>query len=151
MKRELDEKMINPYYFTVRSLQVGFNITLDSHHINHSKSKLTIRPNFSESEIELRYINKGLKGMSVFYARIINQYKVKYRTVSSAKFDKQDEDNQVFDETELFINLNVNHNLTESDIDNFDIKSPLEQQMRNQELKHSEWRLDKTNSMTIYF
>ena len=41
-------------------------------------------------------------------------------------FDKQDEDNQLLDETQLFINLNINHNLTETDIDNIDIISPLE-------------------------
>ena len=49
--------------------------------------------------------------MSVIFARVINQKK--YQTVFSARFDKQDEDNQVLDETILFINLKINHNLTE--------------------------------------
>ena len=40
MNKELAEKMINPYYFTQSLLQVGFNITLESHHINHAISKI---------------------------------------------------------------------------------------------------------------
>ena len=56
----------------------------------------------------------------------MNQYEFKYQTVFSAGFGKQDEDNQVLDETELFVNLTINHNLTESDLDNIDIKSSLE-------------------------
>ena len=46
--------MINPYYFTDRALQVGFKINLDSHHINHANSKLTIIPNCPEFSIEVR-------------------------------------------------------------------------------------------------
>ena len=80
--------------------------------------------------------------MAGFYARIINQIKFNFKTVISASFDKQDDDNQVLDETELFINLNTSHNLTETDIDNFDIKSPLEQQFQNQEMKSSGWNFD---------
>ena len=55
----------------------------------------------------------------------MNQFKFKNQTVFSARFDKQNEDNQVLDKTELFINLNSNHNLTETDLDNFDVKSSL--------------------------
>ena len=47
----------------------------------------------------------------LFYARLINQYEFTYQTVFSARFDKQDEYDQVLDETEFFINLNINHNL----------------------------------------
>ena len=64
----------------------------------------------------------------MIYARLVNQYKFKYQTVFSARFDKQDEENQFLDETELFINLNNNHNLTQTDLDNFDVVSPLEHQ-----------------------
>ena len=46
LSKELAKKMINPYHFTDRALQVGFNITLDSDHITHANSKLTIKPNF---------------------------------------------------------------------------------------------------------
>ena len=70
--------------------------------------------------------------MSVNYARLINQSKCRYQTVFSAKIDKQDEDNQVLDETELFTNLNINHILTETDIDNIDVKSALEHQIPQQ-------------------
>ena len=81
----------------------------------------------------------------------MNQYKFKYQTVFSATFSKQDEDNQVLDETELFIKLGINHNLTESDLDRIDFKSPLDHQIQQQEMKDSGWRFDKINSMTIYF
>ena len=68
-----------------------------------------------------------------------------------ARFDKQDEDNQLLDESELFINLNINHNLTESDLDKIDVRSPLKYQIKQQEMKHSGWRFDKINSMAISF
>ena len=46
--------MINSYHFTDRNLKVGFKINLDSHHINHANSKLTIIPNYPEIGIEVR-------------------------------------------------------------------------------------------------
>ena len=82
--------MLNPYYFTDNALRVGFNIKLESHHINHANSKLTINPNYPEFGNETRYINKITKEMATIYARLINQYKFKYQTVFSARFDKQD-------------------------------------------------------------
>ena len=150
LNKEFAKKMLNPYYFTDRNLQVGFKIDLDSHHINHTNSKLTVTPNFPEFGIEVRYINKIMKELSVIYARLINQYKFKYPTIFSARFDKQNEDNQILDETELFIKLNINHNLTQSDLDNIDVKSPLEFQIQ-QQMKDIGWRIDKINSMTVYF
>ena len=45
----------------------------------------------------------------------------------------------------------INHNLTETDIKYFDIKSPLEHQIQQQEMKDSGWRFDKISSMTINF
>ena len=51
----------------------------------------------------------------------------------------------------MFINLKINHNLTESDLDKIDIRSPLEFQIQQQKMKNSGWRFDKINSMTIYF
>ena len=114
---EIARRMLNPYYFTDRALQVEFKINLDSHNVHHTNSKLTITPNHPEFGFESRYINKIMKELSVIYPRLINQYKFKYQTVFSARFDKQDENDQVLDETELFINLNTNHNLTQTDID----------------------------------
>ena len=142
ISEELAKKMINPYYFTDRYLKVGFKTNLDTHHINHAKSKLTITPNYHEFGIEIRYINEIIKEIAVIYARLINQYKFKYQTVFSARFGKQDEDNQVLDETELSINLNINHNLTENDLDKIDIKSPLVHQIQQQEMKDSGRRFD---------
>ena len=65
--------MINPFYFTVRRLKIAFNITLDSHYINHINSKITIKPNFSA--IEKTYVHRIVKEMANIYARLINQYK----------------------------------------------------------------------------
>ena len=70
--------MLNPYYFTERHLRVGFKINSDGHHINHAISKLNITPNYPEFRIEVRYINKIMKELSVIYARLINQYKFKH-------------------------------------------------------------------------
>ena len=132
-------------------MRIRFKIILDSHHNIHANSKLTIIPNFPEFGIEVRYIIKIIKQLSVIYARIINQYIFNYQTVFSPRFHKQDEDNQVLDETELFNNLNINHNITESDLDKIDIKSPLEHQIQQQEMKVSGWRFDEMNSMTVNF
>ena len=74
LNEELAKKMLNTYYFTNRTLQVGFEINLDSHHINHSNFKLTILANYPEFGIELRYINKIKKKLAMIYARLINQY-----------------------------------------------------------------------------
>ena len=150
LNKELAKKMISPYYFTERNLKVGFKINLDSHHINQANSKLTIIPNYSESGIEVRHINEIIKELSSIFPRLIKQFEFKCQTVFSARFDKQDEDNQVVDETELFNTLNINRNLTQTDIDNIDIKSPLEHQIQQQEMKDSGWRFDKINSLTIY-
>ena len=55
------------------------------------------------------------------------------------------------DEIDLLIKLNINHNITETDLDNIDIKSPLEHQIQQQEIKDSGWRFDKINSKIVYF
>ena len=88
-----------------------------------------------------------MKEISVIFARLINElkFKFKYQIVFSATFDKRDEDNQLLDETELFINLNINHKITETDIDVIDIKSQLELQTQQQELKDCGWKFDKIN------
>ena len=142
LNKELARRMINPYYFTDRNMRAGFKINLDSHHINHANSKLTILTNHPDFGIEIPFINKIMKELAVIYARLINQYKFKYQTVFSARFDKQDEDNHLLDETELFINLNIKHNLTESDLDKIDVRSPLEYQKQQQEMRDSGWKFD---------
>ena len=151
LNKELAKKMINPYYFSDRNLQVAYKINLDIHHINHLNSKLTISSNFENTGIEFRFINKIMREMTIIYSRLIDQYKFRYQTVFSARFDKQDEDGQLLDETELFINLNIIQNLTQSDIDNINTTFPSERQIQQQEMKDSGWRFDKIISMTIYF
>ena len=93
-------------------MKIGFKINLESHNINHANSVLTITPNFSEFGIEFRYINKIVQELSVFYARLINQYKYKYHTLFSASFYKNIEEDQRYNEIELYMNLKINHNLT---------------------------------------
>ena len=151
LNKEFARKTINPYYFIDKNLQVGFNIYLDSHHINHANSKITIKPTHPEFGIEFHYINQIVEELSVIHARLINQYKFRYQVVFSARFDKQDEDGQILDETEIFINLNINQNLTQSDLHRNGSKSPLEHQIQQQEMKDSGWRFDMINSMTIFF
>ena len=149
--KELAKKMINPYYFSDRNLKDAYKINLDSHHINHLNSKLTISSNFENTGIEFRFINKIMREMSIIYARLINQYKFRYQVVFSGRFNKQDENGDISDETEMFINLNINQNLTQSGIDNIDITYPLGQQIDILKMKDSGWRFNKIYSMTIYF
>ena len=78
--------------------------------------------------------------MAILYARRMNQNDLKYQTLLSARFDKPDKGDQVLDEIGLYNNLNYNGNLTESGIDNIDVRSQLEQQQQIQETKSSRWR-----------
>ena len=89
LNKELAKKMLIPYYCTDRNLNVGFKINLDSHHINHADYKLTIKINFSEFGLEVRYIIKVVKELSIIYARLIDQFIFKYQKKISARFDKQ--------------------------------------------------------------
>ena len=124
--KEIAKKMINPYYFIDENLKIGFKINLESHNINHANSLFNIEPNFPDIGIETRYINKILKEMATIYTRLINQYKFNDHILFSASFYKINEEDQRSDEIELFINLNINNNLTETDINNIDVKSQLE-------------------------
>ena len=144
--KELTKMMIIPYYFIWENLKIGFKNSLESHNNNHANSISTITPNFPEFGIEFRYIIKIIKELFVIYARLMNQYKFKYHTFFSASFYKIIEEDQRYNEIELHINLNINHNLTESDIHNIDIRSQLEHQIQNQEMKESGWIFDKINS-----
>ena len=75
--------------------------------------------------------------MATIYARLIDEFKFKYQTVFSARFDKQDEDGQVFDEIELFIVLGINRFLTQNSIDFINVGFQLEHQILNQETMDS--------------
>ena len=87
--------------------------------------------------------------MSVIYARLINQYKFKYHTLVSASLYKINEEDQRYNEIELYINLKINHNFTKSDINNIDVRAQLEHQIQIQETKETGWIFDKINSMKI--
>ena len=141
--------MINPYYFINENLKNGFKIILESHNINHANFILTITPFYPDFGIETRFINKILKEVDTIYARLKNQYKFKYHILFSASFFKINEDDQRIDETELFIFLKININLTETNIINIDVKSQLEHQIQSQETKESDWIIDKINSTKI--
>ena len=149
MNKELTRKMIKFLFFTNRNSKVGFKINLDTHHINHASSKLINTPNYPKFGIETRYFNRIIKDLSVIHARLINQYIFKNQTVFSARLDKQDGDNHLLDETELFTNFKTNHKLTESDLDRIDIKSPLQHQIQQHDMKNSEWRFDKIISSIV--
>ena len=135
--KEKAKHMINPYHFIDESLKIGFKNNLDSHNFIHANSLLYITPNFPEFGIEFRHIITIIKILCVIYARILNQYKFKNHTLFSASFYKINEEDQRNNETELHVNLIINHNLTESDIDNIDVRSQLEHQIQNQEVKES--------------
>ena len=134
--------MTNPYYFIDENLKNGFKINLESHNISHANSILTITPKFQEFGIGYRYINKIVKKLCGIYARLINQYKFKYHTLFSASFYKINEEDQRYNEIELYIKLKINHKLTESDIENIDVGSQLEHQIQNQEMKEAVWIFD---------
>ena len=103
------------------------------------------------SELKFVILGKVMRELFVICARLLNQFKFKYQPVFSARFDKEDEKNQVLDETEKFNNLNINHKLIETDINNIDVKSQLEHQIQFQETKASGWKFDKINSMAMSF
>ena len=149
--KELAKKMLSPYLYTDRNLTKGFNINLESHHNNHASSKWLITPKYLKFGTEIRHTKKTLKQMAIIFAISRNQYIFKHQTVFSARFAIQNEGNQIIDGTELFINLNITPNITESDLDSIDVQSSLEKQIRNQEMKDFGWRFDKIDSMTIYF
>ena len=92
-----------------------------------------------------------LKQLSTTFARLKDRYNFNYQTLFSATFAKQDEVDHVINEFHLQKMMKINQVLTQSDIDNFDIGSQLERQIANQEMNDSDWRPDKSISITIYF
>ena len=89
--------------------------------------------------------------MATIYARILNQYKYKYQTVFSARFDTQTEDNQLLKETELYINININHTLTDNDLDKINVRFALEDQIQTEEIEELGWIFDRNISLIIDF
>ena len=87
--------------------------------------------------------------MATINARTINQYKFKYHIIFSASFHKINEDDQRIDEIDLFINLEIFQNLTESEINNIDVKFQLEHQIQIPEKEENGWIKNKIKSMKI--
>ena len=58
--------MLNPQFFTDRNLKMGFKINLDSHHINHASSKITVTPKYPDFGIEVRLLLKSWKNYLLF-------------------------------------------------------------------------------------
>ena len=141
--------MINTYYFIDEILKMGFEINLQSHNIIHANSIFSIIPMYPDFGIETSYNNKILKEMATIYARLLKQNSFKYPIIFLACLYKIKEEDQRCDETEFFIIFNFNQNLTESDIDNDDVKSQLEHQIQIQETKEIGWIFDKYNSRKI--
>ena len=106
LNKRLAEK--NPKNSTDHLLIVAYNTNLDSHQKNHLNSKITFKP--SRIEIEKVLLMKTFRKMSTICDGLINQYKPNYKTAFSARFDKQDENDQVLNEVELFNNLKFNQN-----------------------------------------
>ena len=79
------------------------------------------------SELKQDILIKYLKRWLLFTLDCcINISLNKYHTLFSASFHKNNEEDRRIDEIELFNQLNFNHNLTETDINNIDVKSQLE-------------------------
>ena len=135
LNKEIAKSMKYSYCFTDKALQVGSIISLLSDIVNHSISKLTNKPNFPKFGIEPRYVTKILEVMARISALLMNQNKFKNHTKYSAKFDKQNEDNQLLDETQLYISLNINHNVTETDLEKIDVRFVLNEQNQKQEIR----------------
>ena len=143
--------MNSPSSLIDESLNIGFKINLESHKVNQANPFLSITPIYPDFMIESSYINKTLNKMTSIYARLKNQYKFEYHIIFSANFFKINEEDQRIDEIEVFLNLNFNSNLTESDKNNHENKSQLEHQIQIQETKESGWIFVINTSMKKRF
>ena len=130
--------MDHPFYFTHSVLKAGYSLTSHRHQFYKIKYHVTKSP--KNLQIELIHLINVVKHYFNIYPRLISQSKLKYQTVFSARFFKQHADYRVPDETELYIILNFDRNLTLSDIGRIDNRSQLEKQVRIQEMKKSGWR-----------
>ena len=110
-------------------MKIGSKIILENPNKNHANTILPITPVYPGFCIETRYINIILKEVATVYARLISQYMFRNHTLFSASFHKINGEHRRTDETELFNILNFDRSLTESDLDNVDVKSQLEHQI----------------------
>ena len=136
-----EQRIKNPDNDNDRKLQIELKINKD-----YPCLTFILKPNVLEYNVELHYINHIIKQLSNIYVRLINQYKFRYQTSFLTVFDKQNGDKK-----EIFIDLNISHNLTQSDIDKIDVRSPLRNKINDEEMKDFNWQFYKINSMTVYF
>ena len=87
------------------------------------KKKLWINQNNKLVKYEKNDLFILAKQISTIQAGLIKQYKFYYQTGFSARFDKQDGDEQVLDEIEFSNNIKTLQNKTESDNDKIDYRS----------------------------
>ena len=102
-------------------MQYKFN----THHINHTYSKITISTKHKIEIVDIIFIVKQISDIN---ARV-NQYTFNSQTVFSARFDKQDEDDQVLHKVDLLIMLKNNQYSTQSGLDDINLRSQLERQI----------------------
>ena len=76
---------------------------------------------------------------------------MKHQILFSASFYKIIEEDQRRDENKFFNKLNDNHKLTETEINDIDVKSQLEHRIQIHEIKENCWIFDKINSMKVGF
>ena len=70
-KKDLVKERTHPFYFTHKGTQSGSVKNLDSHHINHIYSNLTLKAKLLE--VEKLHVNNIVKEMADKNARIVNQ------------------------------------------------------------------------------
>ena len=76
LSKKLAQKLLNPFHFPDRALQVGFNFILESHNFNLAIFKVTIEPNYPDFGIDLQYINKNLEEIATINAKLFSQKKI---------------------------------------------------------------------------
>ena len=126
-------------------------INLGTHPVIHANSIINIIPIFIVIRIDKFFVNKIIKKMATLHARLTNQYKHKYQSMFWASFYIVIEEDKRSDGFGLSFNLNFNRNLTESDIENYDVKSQLEHQSQIQKTKGSGWMFDEISSRKTGF
>ena len=93
--------MVCPYYFSQR-VNLGYNIELDSHNINQLNRKITIKSKYDQRN-ENTDINNIFREMSMIYARLIGQYKIKFQVVFSDLFEKMNKFGYIENNSEMYI------------------------------------------------
>ena len=81
--RKIEQMNKNSDYDNEKGLRLELKIDKDSPCLT-----FVITPYESVNEIEVFYINHIMKQLSNIYARLMNQYIIRYQTVFSVVFDK---------------------------------------------------------------